>query len=89
MKFNCYYCEHYDCPRCGRDIFTTKDSCPYGVKLLSLEIEFERKKYKLVDIGNNSCKGCAFEKDNSACVRANPERLCRLLSDTTIWKEVK
>lgn len=28
-KLSCYFCEHDECSRCGRDLLTTKDGCPY------------------------------------------------------------
>ena len=28
-KLNCYFCEHDECPMCGRDHLTSKDGCPY------------------------------------------------------------
>ena len=28
-KLNCYFCEHDECPQCGKELLTTKNGCPY------------------------------------------------------------
>ena len=28
-KLNCYFCEHDECPQCGKYLLTTKYGCPY------------------------------------------------------------